>query len=148
MTTDDDTPSLREALDAALVGAGTASASAGDVTVEVDASDTDRLGVVVDAIRVRGGKNSLTERAARVASGVHPGGTALEPIEVDARLGGGHLRSPVDRRRRYFEANITESEIEVRRTQIGDDSTRQPSDLTVTRDQLGELIEQLEEAVR
>jgi len=140
-------PCLSEALDAALSAPGTATATSGDLTIEVEVKDVDRIGVVVDTIRVRGGSGSLHERAERLAEAVRPDGHSLVPIEVDPRLGGGRLRSPVDHRRRYFEANVTPAEVELRRTQVLEDNDRQPSELTVTRDQLGELVDQLEQAV-
>ena len=73
-------PPLSEALDTALTAPGTTTASSGDLIVEVDTSDVDRLGVVIDAIRVRGGRGSVTERAARVAEGVTPSGQPLVPV--------------------------------------------------------------------
>lgn len=142
------TPTLSEALDAALAGsAGTVSAGAGDITVEVDVVDIDRIGIVIDRVSVRGGSGSLEERAQRVTERVKPDGQPLRPVEIDPRLGGGQLRSPVDSKRRYFEANVTESAIEIRRQQVTEDNDRTPADLTITRGQLGELIEQLEDVV-
>lgn len=138
--------SLSESLDTALTEPGTTTASAGELTVEVSAADADRIGVVIDAIRVRGGSGTVSERAERVAARVRPSGQPLVPIEVDERLGGGRLRSPVDGKRRYFEAEVTATEIEIRRTRLLEDNDRQPADLTVTRDQLSELIDQLEDA--
>lgn len=142
------TPTLSEALDAALGGsAGTITAGAGDITVEVNITDIDRIGVVVDRISVQGGTGSLHERAQRITDRVTPDGQSMRPVEIDARLGGGQLRSPVDSRRRYFEASVTESAIEIRRNQLTEDNDRTPADLTMTRGQLGELIDQLEDVV-
>ena len=145
--------SLSVDLDAALVpGAGpqtaTATRDTGDLSAEVTATDADRIGVVVERVRVHGGGGSVEARAEAVAAHVRPGGQALVPIEVDARLGGATLRSPPDDQRRFYEAEVTPEHIELTRRQVAPATgDRIDAPFPLTRDQLGELLDQLDHAL-
>ena len=145
-------PRLSQQLDAEIAPSdATQSARAtqadGDLSVEVDLADAGRIGVVVERVRMRGGSGTITERAEAVAQQLRPDGQALSPIEVDERLGGATLRGPLDSQRRFYEAEVTDEQVELSRKQVGEDGQRADADFALTRDQLGHLVDQLEDAL-
>ena len=73
--------------------AGVIHASHGGVSVQAEIIDVDRLGVVVASLKVLAGAGDVAKRVDRVAATVRPAGQPLRTIEVDARLGGGALRT-------------------------------------------------------
>ncbi|MEL6342878.1 MAG: hypothetical protein AAFV53_07075 [Myxococcota bacterium] len=140
-------PPLSEALEDAIDGAGTASAGSDGLTVEADLSQVGPIGVVVERVKVRGTPGDITERAADLEDRLRPDNQPMTAIEVDPRLGGAVLRSPVDRSRRFYEAEVTEDSVELTRQKVGEDGQRSASDFAVTREQLGDLVDQIQETV-
>lgn len=120
---------------------------AGPLSAEVMVDDADRIGVVVERIRLSGEGGSIEARAEALAARLRPGGQPLHPIEVDARLGGATLRSPLDPQRRFYEAEITPQQVELTRKQVDPEGTRSTIPFSLTRDQLAELIDQVEDAL-
>ena len=76
--------------------AGVIQATHGDTSVQAEIVDVDRLGVVIERLKVQTGGGDVARQAARVASSVRPAGQRLKAIEVDARLGGGVLRTTAE----------------------------------------------------
>ena len=136
-----------DAVDAAIQGTGVISVQSGGLSAEINVVESGPVGVIVDHLRVRGCSGSIVERTDAVARTLRPSGTDLMPIEVDARLGGATLRSPVDRQRRFFEAGVTEDAIELKRHRVDEDGTRHPTDFSLTREDLGELLDGLGDAL-
>lgn len=144
--------SLDDALDG-LGGAGTAGVPRDGGSAEVDAVEVDRLGVRVRRVRVertepwdvRGRAEALPDRLRSLPERV-------EPQEVAPELGGAILRTrPADLRpspgpggrTEYFEVEVGERSAEVRRVRV-QDGERSPSDFTLTREQLGRLLDELD----
>jgi hypothetical protein len=136
---------LGDALDAAITGRGLVEAEdAAGRRVRADVKDEDRLGVQVERLRVEA-PGAIGERVDRIAQDLRPGGERLVPVEVDERLGGGVLRSRADemRGRRYFEVEVDGDGAGLGRYRVGDDGSRNPEPFTVTREQLGRMVDTL-----
>ncbi len=71
-------------------------AQKGSSRVRAEVVDVDRLGVVVERLRIDCPAGDLAGRMARVAASVRPAGQHLKPIEMDERLGGGTLRTTAE----------------------------------------------------
>ena len=136
---------LGEAASAAIQGAG-------EVSVEDDAGrratlrvrDADRLAVELEGIDVHAPAD-LAERASHLADELRPGGERLRAFEVDPGLGGATLRTrPEDiRGGRYFEVEVRPGGAGLRRHRVDDEGRRQPESFTLTREQLGRLVDTL-----
>lgn len=139
------TPGLGDALDSAITGRGMVEAEdpAGR-RVRADIVDEDRLGVQIDRLRVDA-PEGIGGRVDRIAQDLRPGGERLVPVEVDERLGGGVLRTRTDemRGRRYFEVEVDAEGAGLGRYRVDDDGTRNPEPFTVTREQLGRMVDTL-----
>ncbi len=136
---------LGEALDGAISGRGRVEAEdAAGRRVRADVLDEDRLGVQIERLRVEA-PGGIPERVDRIAADLRPGGERLVPIEVDARLGGGVLRTRTDemRGRRYFEVEVDAEGAGLGRYRVEEDGTRTAEPFTVTREQLGRLVDTL-----
>lgn len=136
----------REALGRALDGArGGGVAEVG--RARVDVVEADRLGVRVRKVAVSHDPPvDVAEEARRLSEGLRALPERLEPVEVAPSLGGARLRTRPDdlRRREFFEVEVTPGETAVGRTRLaGDPPEREPADFTLTRDQLGDLIDEL-----
>jgi hypothetical protein len=106
----------------------------------------DRLGVRVRGVRVdRDADQDVTERARVLPDRLRTLPDRVEPVEVAPSLGGAVLRTrPEDLRGgEYFEVEVGRRSTEVRRVRVVD-GERQPSDFTLTREQLGRLLDELE----
>ncbi len=143
-------PGLGEQLDAAVQEPGTVEVGGGAVRARVDVTEAGPVGVEVERIRVEGPKGDVAERAERVARGVSIAGEPLEPVEVAPELGGAILRTPAERMRggRFHEAEVGEDAIEVRRHEVGPDGERRPAPIRLTREQLGQVVDDLARAFR
>lgn len=143
------TTGLSSAFDAALQP-GAVSAERDGVTVHADVVDADRLGASVRRLRVGGGDGDIPRQAAAIpeaARGALP--ERVVPVEVDAGLRGTILRSaPEDMRgREFYEIRSDGAEVTVERYRASADG-RDSVPFTLTRDQLGRLIDGLGEAMR
>lgn len=117
------------------------------LSAALDVVESGPVGVVLGRLLVKGPPGDLAQRAAEFARTLHPGGTPLTPLEVDPRLGGATLRSPVDRQRRFYEAEITVDSIELTRSRVGEDGSRSPVDFSLTREGLSELLDRIEDVM-
>lgn len=114
---------------------------------EIDVEDADRLGATVRRIRVEGPPGDLAERAAALPEALERGlGERLRPVEVAPELGGAVLRGRPDRGR-FVEAQVEPGAIQVEHQQIGE-SGRTPTPWTLTREQLGRVVDGLGEVAR
>ena len=140
----DPTPrALAAEVDAKAQGPGVFEVEGAGIRAKVTVVDADRLGVTIDRIHLEGEPGSLAERARAMAEGVRPGGEALHPVEVDPGLGGGVLRSRMGANgdRGYLQLDLDTKSAELSGHQVGSDGSRSPATITLTRPQLGRVIE-------
>lgn len=131
--------SLAQTLDPLLAPGHVEAESAGH-HAEVDVLDVDRLGARVGRIRVTGPPLDVRTRAERLPDALERGlGERMRQIEVAPELGGAVLRGAVDAGR-YYEAQITPESVEI---QSIDRDTREARPFTLTREQLGRVIDGL-----
>ncbi|MES2643982.1 MAG: hypothetical protein V4850_31120 [Myxococcota bacterium] len=118
----------------------------GGVHAEVDVVEADKLGVSVRGVKVRtDGKGNVADQAARLPGALGALADKVRPVEVDTTLGGAVLRSRV-RRQEYFEVRSDGSEVTVEKLRRGPDG-RAAVPFTLTREQLGRLVEDVGEAL-
>lgn len=138
---------LNEALDEAPVdGATTVHAEAAGGRVEIDVVDADRLGVRVSRVKVEREHPYDVEAAAeRWTRELRDLPDRVSPVEVDARLGGATLRSRPEEMRddRFIDIEIRGRTAEVRRHVRRRGGPREAADFTVTREQLGRMVDDL-----
>jgi hypothetical protein len=138
---------LSVALEDALTGPGTITVEdTRGRQAEVDVIDLDRLGVEVERVRVKTpAAGDLAGRARALASSLRPSGERLVPVEVDERLGGGVLRTAREdiRGRRFFQVDLDPDGAEFGRYRVDDAGDRHPERFTVTREQLGQIVDAL-----
>lgn len=136
---------LGEAAEAAIKGAGEVTVQDGSgrrATLHV--RDADRLAVELEGIDVHAPAD-LGDRAGHLARELRPGGERLRAFEIDPRLGGATLRThPEDMRgRRFFEVDVHPDGARLRRLGVDDAGRRAAEGFTVTREQLGRLVDTL-----
>ncbi len=138
---------LERKLDLPGSGEGRVQVEAEDGTVvELDVVDRDRLGATVDRLRVSVPQpDPLPRQAEAIAGRVRELGGRLVPVEVDERLGGGTLRTAPGEVRggRFYEIGLDGDGATVDRYQVGDDGARRRQPYTLTREQLGRLVDDL-----
>ncbi len=118
--------------------------------VEVDLVDSDRLGTQIDRLKVSvPSAVPLPQQAENISRRVRHLPERLVPHEVDDRLGGGVLRSdPADMRgKRYFEVGLDGDSATVERYRAQHDGGREREPFTLTREQLGRLVDDLTEGL-
>lgn len=136
---------LEDALDRAD-GPGVVDAEVEGHRAQVDVADVDRLGVRVRRIRVERDTPYDVERAARCwPRELRDLPDRVEPVEVDARLGGATLRSRPDEMRddRFMDVEIRGGTAEVRRRVRSRGGPREDADFTLTREQLERMVDDL-----
>jgi hypothetical protein len=113
----------------------------------VDVVAVDKLGLTVREVGVcRERPFDLVEECAALPDKIRSLPHRLHPVEVAPELGGGVLRSRPEemRRREFFQVDLTgDRNVGVRRFRVGDDGQREQTDFTLTREQLGDLVEEL-----
>lgn len=138
---------LNDKLNLPGVRSGPVRVDGAEGAVEVDLRDTDRLGAQIDRLRVRvpSGAAPLGEQAESICRRVRHLPERMVPVEVDERLGGGVLRSePREMRgRRYFEIGLDGDSATVERYQASEGGGREREPFTLTREQLGRLVDDL-----
>lgn len=136
---------LHTQLDAAPPGASTLSAQGPQGRAVVELEDVDRLGARVRRVRVEPTHAaSLPDQVAGTV-GLRGLPDRLVAVEVDERLGGAVVRSdPRDmRERRYFEIGLDGAGGSVERFRALPEGGRASEPFTVTREQLGRLVDEL-----
>jgi hypothetical protein len=129
--------------------AGVIHASHGGVSVQAEIIDVDRLGVVVESLKVHAGAGDVAKRVDRVAATVRPAGQPLRTIEVDARLGGGVLRTTAEHMMggRFYSVDIDSEGAELTRHRRDESGQRTREKFTLTREHLGRLVDDLSDAL-
>lgn len=138
---------INAALDALKGAAGEVKADVpgGEAVVSVVA--VDGLGVKVRHVKVARTKPFDLEVECellpeRIRSLPH----RIQSVEVDPVLGGGLLRSRPEemRKREFYQVDLVgQKEVGVRRYRVTKSGEREPIDFTLTREQLGDLIEEI-----
>ena len=138
---------LNDALDEMDEPSGEVHAELNGTQATVDVVAVDRLGVKVREVRVRRNEpfelvtecESLPER---IRSLPH----RVQPVEVDPTLGGGVLRSRPEemRKKEFYQVDLSgDRSVGVRRYRVQSDGQRKQTDFTLTREQLGDLIDEI-----
>ena len=114
--------------------------------VEAQVLDLDRLGTRLERIKVSGEGRPLEELARALPEALHVLPERMVAVEVDPGLGGAVFRSdPADmRRREYFEARSDGCSVELERF-VGTTEGRERRSFTLTREQLGRMVDRLGE---
>jgi len=118
----------------------------GERAAQVDVHEVDRLGVRVRRIRVEREDPYDVERVAeRWPRELRDLPDRVEPVEVDPRLGGATLRSRPDELRddRFIDIEVRGRSAEVHRHTRNRGGDRESADLTLTREQLGRMVDDL-----
>lgn len=113
----------------------------------VDIVEVDRLGTRIERIHVTGSGTTIQDAAARIPEACRTLPDRILPIEVDPGLGGAIFRSdPRDIRDGYFEAHTNGRSATIERIGLKN-GERSPIPFTLTREQLGRLVDDLAEAL-
>jgi hypothetical protein len=134
---------LADDLDKQILGPGTVTVDAEGRRIEAHVVDADRFGVVVERLRVDGAPGDAATRANDLVENLRPGGQRLVPLEIDPRLGGGVLRTPAEEMSegRYFQVEVDAQGAELSRHRVDPTGGRAPEPFTVTREQLGSIVD-------
>ncbi len=133
---------LSDALERRISGPGTVEVDIDGKKATVDVTDADRIGVVIDRLRVDGAEGSIVDRANDLAQHLRPNGDRLVPVEVDPGLGGGTLRTAPDEMRGHFhQVDVDDKGAELTRHRVDDNGARHREGLGVTREQLRSLVD-------
>jgi len=121
----------------------------GDGKVEAEITEVDRLGVSIEHLQVRGEGAGVREIAAKVPDALRALPERILPIEVAPDLGGAILRSdPADmHNREFYEARTDGRVVEIERYRCAENG-RERIPFTLTREQLGRVVDGLERAVQ
>jgi len=142
---------LEKKLDLPGVGQGSLQVEADSGAVaEIEVVDSDRLGATVDRVRVIVPESApLQQQADAITGRVRELGGKLIPVEVDERLGGGSLRTRTKdiRGGRFFEVELDGAGATVDRYKVGEGGQRERQPYTLTREQLGRLVDDLAEGL-
>jgi hypothetical protein len=138
-----------EALDAALGagdGTGRIVVTGDDGAAEIDAVAIGPIGVRVRAVRIdRGVDVDIALEAAALPDRVRTLPDRVVPVEVDPGLGGAILRSHPDdmREQEFWELDVRRRSTTVRKQRVRPDGQREGVDFTLTREQLGRLVDEV-----
>jgi len=124
----------------------------GGASAEAEVVDCERIGATVERVRVRQAEGGdVARQAEAIAAGGQGFGERIKPLEVEPSLGGAVLRSePEDMvGGRYWEVEVGEGgrQAEAGRWKIGADGQRQREPATVTRENLGRIVDGLAEGL-
>ena len=143
--------SWRDAIDEALdeTPRGVVQVSGpGGASAELDVQDSGPIGARVRRVRLTHAEDrDIDHEASRLGEALRALPHAVHPSEVAPDLGGAILRSRPDEMRSpdFFEVKVDgPRDVEVRRYRLGDDLDRQPADFDVTREGLGQLLDELD----
>ena len=144
--------SLGKAVDDALdalnpdTPSGTVQAEVQGRSAQVEVADVDRIGVRVRRIRVERDRDYDVERIAEAwPRELRDLPDRVVPVEVDPRMGGASLRSDPDEMRdgRFVDIEVRGRVAEVRRRVRNRGEVRDDADFTLTREQLGRMVDDL-----
>ena len=141
---------LNDKLDLPGVDSGPVEVEASGGKAEVELVEVGPIGARVKRVKVSVTDSApLGAQASGICERLRGLGERLVPVEVDDRLGGGVLRTdPGEMQgRRYYEVGLDGDSATVERYRALDDGGREQEDFTVTRDQLGRMIDDLSEGL-
>ena len=120
----------------------------GGVTLEADLFDCERIGATVDRLRVRREQpGSVPSQARAIAGGLRGLGERVQPVEVEPDLGGAVLRTPPEEmvQGRFYEISVGDDgrQAQLERWNVGQDGQRSREPFTVTRGDLGQVVDGL-----
>jgi hypothetical protein len=121
-------------------------------SLEAEVVDCERIGATLDRLRVRGDRpGDVRTQAHAIAERMHGLGERVEPVEVEPSLGGAVLRTkPEDMvEGRFYEINVGEDgrQAEIERFAVGEQGQRERQPFTVTRENLGRVVDGLAEGL-
>lgn len=124
----------------------------GDVTLEAELLDCERIGATVDRLRVRRDQpGDVDAQAGAIAGRLHGLGERVQPVEVEPVLGGAVLRTlPEDMvEGRFYEISVGDEgrQAELERWKVGEQGQRVREPFTVTRGKLGDVVDGLAEGL-
>lgn len=135
---------LDEALDALPSGGGVVEVERPGHRARVDVVEADRLGVRIRKVDLeRSAPVDVAREARELPERLRSLPDRVAPVEVAPALGGARLRTRPDelRGREYFEVDVEPLRTSIRRTRVTDDG-REPTDFTLTREQLDRLVDE------
>lgn len=112
----------------------------------IEAAEVGPLGVRVTRVRVDRDQDwDIRDTAHALPDRLRTLSEPMEPIEVAPELGGAILRTSPEcyRGGDYFEVEVKARGAEIRRVRV-QEGRREPTDFTLTREQLGRLLDELE----
>ncbi|MCP4805611.1 MAG: hypothetical protein GY913_10935 [Proteobacteria bacterium] len=121
-----------------------------DGKVELDLVEAGPIGARVRRVKVSVPQaGPLPKQAGQICESLRGLGERLVPVEVDERLGGGVLRSRPQEMtgRRYYEVGLDGDSATVERFRALEDGGRESEDFSVTREQLGRMVDDLADAL-
>ena len=137
---------LNDKLDLPGVDTGPVEVESSTGKAEVDLVEVGPIGARVKHVKVSVPDAApLQTQASGICERLRGLGERLVPVEVDERLGGGVLRSAPGEMhgRRYYEVGLDGDSATIERYRALDDGGREQEDFTVTRDQLGRMVDDL-----
>ena len=138
---------INDALDAMDGEAGEVRADLDGGKATVDVVAVDRLGVKVREIRVERNKPfDLVSECEVLPDRLRSLPHRVKPVEVDPTLGGGVLRSRPEemKKKEFYQVDLSgDREVGVRRYRVQSDGQRKQTEFTLTREQLGDLIDEI-----
>jgi hypothetical protein len=115
---------------------------------EVEVVESDRLGVTVRRVTIRREEpRDIAEEARELPERLRSLPERFDAIEVDPGLGGAILRTcpeDIGDDREYYELDVHGRDVELSRKKVEVGGTRADVDFTLTRKQLGRLLDELE----
>jgi hypothetical protein len=132
---------------------GTVQVEADGVTLEAEVTDCERIGATVERLKVRRDQPGDVEiQAQAIAERLHGLGERVQPVEVAPDLGGAVLRTrPEDMvEGRFYQIDVGEDgqQAELERLRVDEQGQRQREPFTVTRENLGRVVDGLAEGLK
>lgn len=135
------------AIDEAPASAGSVEAQEDGARSKVEVIDADRLGVRVRGVRVqRAADMDIGREAGELPQRLRSLPERLVPVEVDAGLGGAILRTEPSEltEGEFYELEVRgPRDLELKRYRVEPGKERERTDWTMTRKQLGRLVDEL-----
>lgn len=143
--------SLKEVLDEALdahEGSGEVHAADGEHSATLDVEQVGPIGIRIRKLCVKRPPLDVGEAAEAYPERMRALGEPLKPIEIDRRLGGTTLRTKPESMRNgeFFDVEVrSDGQTGIRRLKVDEAGDRREIPWSMTRDQLGRLLDDLDE---
>jgi hypothetical protein len=131
---------------------GSVQVEADGVTLEAEITDCERIGATVERVKVRREQEGDVQVQARaIAERMHGLGERVEPVEVAPELGGAVLRTRPEEmvEGRFYQIDVGDEgrQAELGRVRIDERGHREREPFTVTRKNLGQVVDGLAEGL-